>query len=73
MSAERLLALKRLGYAGKGDITVISDGEECLKRLKSVLPQPAKHTVDWCRVDVNGESQQSCKIKAWPLTLIVPV
>ena len=24
-----------------------------------------------CRVDVNSESQQSCKIKAWPLTLIV--
>jgi hypothetical protein len=26
-----------------------------------------------CRVDVNSESQQSSKIKAWPLTLIVPV
>ena len=25
-----------------------------------------------CRVDVNSESQQFCKIKAWPLTLIVP-
>jgi len=27
----------------------------------------------WCRVDVNSESQWSCKIKVWPLTLIVPV
>ena len=26
-----------------------------------------------CRVDVNSESQESCKIKAWPLTLIVPL
>ena len=25
-----------------------------------------------CRVDVNSESQQSCKINPWPLTLIVP-
>lgn len=41
MRAEGLLALKRLGYEGKGEITVISDGEDCLKRLKSALPQPA--------------------------------
>jgi hypothetical protein len=40
MRAEGLLALKRLGYKGKGDITVISVGEDCLKRLKSALPQP---------------------------------
>lgn len=50
MRAEGLLALKRLGYEGKGDITVISDGEECLKRLKSVLPQPAKHILDWFHI-----------------------
>lgn len=50
MRAEGLLALKRLGYEGKGDITVISDGEECLKRLKSVLPQPSKHILDWFHI-----------------------
>jgi hypothetical protein len=50
MRAEGLLALKRLGYEGKGDITVISDGEECLKRLKSVLPQPAKQFLDWFHI-----------------------
>ena len=44
------LAPKRLGYEGKGDITVISDGEECLKRLKSALPQPAKHILDWFHI-----------------------
>jgi hypothetical protein len=40
MRAEGLLALKRLGYEGKGNITVISVGEDCLKRPKSALPQP---------------------------------
>ena len=34
MWGEGLLALKRLG--GKGDITVVSDGEDYLKRSKSV-------------------------------------
>lgn len=50
MRAEGLLALKRLGYEGKGDITVISDGEECLKRLKSALPQPTTHILDWFHI-----------------------
>jgi hypothetical protein len=48
--AEGLLALKRLGYEGKGDITVISDGKDCLKRLKSALPQPATHILDWFHI-----------------------
>ena len=50
MRAEGLLALKRLGYEGKDDITVISDGEDCLKRLKSALPQPATHILDWFHI-----------------------
>jgi hypothetical protein len=50
MRAEGLLALKRLGYEGKGDITVISDGEDCLKRLKSALPQPTTHILDWFHI-----------------------
>jgi hypothetical protein len=50
MRAEALLALKRLGYQGKGDMTVISEGEDCLKRLKSALPQPAVHILDWFHI-----------------------
>ena len=50
MRAEGLLALKRLGYEGKGDITVISDGDDCLKRLKSAFPQPATHILDWFHI-----------------------
>jgi hypothetical protein len=29
---------------------VISDGEDCLKRLKSALPQPAEHILDWFHI-----------------------
>jgi len=50
MRAEGLLSLKRLGYQGKGEITVISDGEDCLKRLRSALPQPATHILDWFHI-----------------------
>ena len=50
MRAEGLLALKRLGYEGKGEITVISDAEDCLKRLKSALPQTATHILDWFHI-----------------------
>lgn len=50
MRAEALLALKRLGYQGKGDVTVISDGEDCLKRLRAALPQPAEHILDWFHI-----------------------
>ncbi len=47
---EALHALSRLGYQGKGDITVISDGEDCLKRLRTALPQPATHILDWFHI-----------------------
>jgi hypothetical protein len=45
-----MLTIKRLSYEGKGDVTVISDGEECLKRLKSVHPQRAKHILNWFHI-----------------------
>jgi hypothetical protein len=34
MRAEALLALKRLGYQGKGDVTVISDGDAKVYQIK---------------------------------------
>ena len=39
-----LQALQREGYAGRGEITVLSDGAEIMKRLP---PRPTKHIVDW--------------------------
>ena len=44
------LALKRQGYADRGAIIVISDGEESLKRLSGMLPQPAMHILDWFHI-----------------------
>lgn len=45
-------ALMDQGYVGRGDITVISDGEECLKRLAGMLPQPATHILDWFHISM---------------------
>lgn len=44
------LALKRQGYQDRGAISVISDGEECLKRLSSMPPQPTTHILDWFHI-----------------------
>ena len=50
MRAVALLALRRLGYQGKGDVTVISDGRDRLNRLTTALPQPAEHILDWFHI-----------------------
>lgn len=64
MRAEGLLALKRLGYEGKGDVTVISDGEDCLKRLKSALPQPATESTGLLNQVSSAESSLQRPSKA---------
>jgi hypothetical protein len=45
-----LQALKREGYCGRGDVTVISDGADIMKRLPPLLPQPAVHIIDWFHI-----------------------
>jgi hypothetical protein len=45
-----LQALQRAGYAGRGEITVLSDGAEIMKRLPRGLPHPTKHIVDWFHI-----------------------
>ena len=45
-----LRVLDDQGYVGRGDITVISDGAEFLKRLPKALPQPATHIIDWFHI-----------------------
>jgi len=52
LDATASLALIDQGYVGQGDITVISDGEECLKRLAGMLPQPATHILDWFHISM---------------------
>lgn len=44
------LALSDQGYAGRGEITVISDGAKCLKRLAKMLPQPVTYILDWFHI-----------------------
>ena len=45
-----LQALQSEGYAGRGEITVLSDGAEIMKRLLRNLPRPTKHIVDWFHI-----------------------
>jgi hypothetical protein len=45
-----LQALQSEGYAGRGEITVLSDGAEIMKRLPRHLPRPTKHIVDWFHI-----------------------
>ncbi|MGB3244597.1 MAG: hypothetical protein WBB25_08690, partial [Sulfitobacter sp.] len=52
LKAVEALALKRQGYIDQGEITVISDGAECLKRLAGMLPQPVTHILDWFHISM---------------------
>lgn len=52
LDATAALALMDQGYAGRGEITVISDGEECLKRLTGMLPQPVTHILNWFHISM---------------------
>jgi hypothetical protein len=45
-----LQALQREGYTGRGEITVLSDGAEIMKRVPRSLPRPTKHLVDWFHI-----------------------
>ena len=47
MRARTLQALQSEGYSGCGEITVLSDGAEIMKRLPRALPKPATHIIDW--------------------------
>jgi hypothetical protein len=45
-----LHALEREGYCGFGDVTVISDGAEILKRLPRAMAKPTTHIIDWFHI-----------------------
>ena len=38
------------GYAGRGEVTVLSDGAEIMKRLPKARPQPRTHIIDWFHI-----------------------
>lgn len=47
LRSRTLQALQREGYLGRGEVTVLSDGAEIMKRLPRALPRPTKHIIDW--------------------------
>ena len=47
MRTRTLQALQFEGYSGHGEVTVLSDGAEIMKRLPKALPTPTTHIIDW--------------------------
>src|SRR5277367_446825 len=50
LQCRTLQALQHEGYVGRGELTVISDGAEIMKRLPKVLPKPTTHIIDWFHI-----------------------
>jgi hypothetical protein len=53
-----LHALQQEGYCGFGDVTVISDGAEILKRLPRAMPRPTAHIIDWFHIAMKIQPMQ---------------
>lgn len=53
-----LHALQQEGYCGFGDVTVISDGAEILKRLPRAMPKPTGHIIDWFHIAMKIQPMQ---------------
>jgi hypothetical protein len=53
-----LHALQQEGYCGFGDVTVISDGAEILKRLPRAMPKPTAHIIDWFHIAMKIQPMQ---------------
>ena len=50
LRSRTLQALQHEGYLGRGEVTVISDGAEIMKRLPKALPKPTAHIIDWFHI-----------------------
>ena len=50
LRSRALQALQHEGYVGRGELTVISDGAEIMKRLPKALPKPTTHIIDWFHI-----------------------
>jgi hypothetical protein len=53
-----LHALAQEGYRGFGDVAVISDGAEILKRLPRAMPKPTTHIIDWFHIAMKIQPMQ---------------
>ena len=50
LQSRTMQALQTEGYAGRGEVAVLSDGAEIMKRLPKALPQPTTHIIDWFHI-----------------------
>ncbi|MGX5851827.1 ISKra4 family transposase [Mesorhizobium sp. PL10] len=53
-----LHSLREVGYRGFGDVTVISDGAEILKRLPRAMPKPTTRIIDWFHIAMKIQPMQ---------------
>ena len=53
-----LHALGQEGYCGFGEVAVISDGAEILKRLLRAMPRPTAHIIDWFHIAMKIQPMQ---------------
>jgi hypothetical protein len=53
-----LRALQAEGYSGQGEITILSDGAEIMKRLPKALPKPITHIIDWFHIAMKIQPMQ---------------
>ena len=53
-----LHALGQEGYRDFGDVAVISDGAEILKRLPRAMPKPTTHIIDWFHIAMKIQPMQ---------------
>jgi hypothetical protein len=59
MRARTLQALQFEGYSGHGEVTILSDGAEIMKRLPKALPKPTTHIIDWFHLAMKGPCSKS--------------
>jgi hypothetical protein len=50
LQSRTLRALQTEGYMGRGEVTVLSDGAEIMKRLPKARPKPTAHIIDWFHI-----------------------
>jgi hypothetical protein len=50
LRSRALQAFQHEGYVGRGEVTIISDGAEIMKRLPKALPKPTAHIIDWFHI-----------------------
>jgi len=58
MLGRTLRALQAEGYSGQGEITILSDGAEIMKRLPKALPKPITHIIDWFHIAMKIQPMQ---------------